>query len=129
MSILLSDKWEKPYAVVRGYVNARISIAIMFRCEASARNGHFVSEHTFRFRWDRNFGFRNEAAHFGRRASGRLGLALYVKVSISHCIILNSQSERFLLLCFGVRLSTCLHDIDDIISRFYLQLVLRAHKN
>jgi hypothetical protein len=24
----LADKWEKPYAVVRGYVNARMSIAI-----------------------------------------------------------------------------------------------------
>ena len=29
LSILLSDKWEKPYAVVRGYVNARMSIAIV----------------------------------------------------------------------------------------------------
>ncbi len=29
LSKALADKWEKPYAVVRGYVNARISIAIV----------------------------------------------------------------------------------------------------
>jgi hypothetical protein len=29
LSTALADKWEKPYAVVRGYVNARISIAIV----------------------------------------------------------------------------------------------------
>jgi hypothetical protein len=29
LSILLSDKWEKPYAVVCGYVNAPMSIAIV----------------------------------------------------------------------------------------------------
>jgi hypothetical protein len=29
LSILLSDKWEKPYAVVHGNVNARMSIAIV----------------------------------------------------------------------------------------------------
>ena len=29
LSTALADKWEKPYAVVRGYVNARMSIAIV----------------------------------------------------------------------------------------------------
>ena len=29
LSSLLADKWEKPYAVVSGYVNARMSIAIV----------------------------------------------------------------------------------------------------
>jgi hypothetical protein len=29
LSTLLSDKWEKPYSVVRGYVNARMSISIV----------------------------------------------------------------------------------------------------
>ena len=29
LSTLLSEKWEKPYSVVRGYVNARMSIAIV----------------------------------------------------------------------------------------------------
>jgi hypothetical protein len=29
LSIKLAEKWEKPYAVVRGYVNARMSIAIV----------------------------------------------------------------------------------------------------
>jgi hypothetical protein len=29
LSIILSDKWKRPYAVVSGYVNARMSIAIV----------------------------------------------------------------------------------------------------
>jgi hypothetical protein len=29
LSLRLSDKWEQPYSVVRGFVNARISIAIV----------------------------------------------------------------------------------------------------
>jgi hypothetical protein len=29
LPIKLAEKWEKPYAVVRGYVNARMSIAIV----------------------------------------------------------------------------------------------------
>jgi hypothetical protein len=29
LSTVLTDKWEKPYAVVRDYVNARMSIAIV----------------------------------------------------------------------------------------------------
>jgi hypothetical protein len=29
LSSLLAEKWEKPYSVVRGYVNAQMSIAIV----------------------------------------------------------------------------------------------------
>ncbi len=53
LSLRLSDKWEQPYSVVRGFVNARISIAIVRATHLCLRGLRVsASKISRRFQWE-----------------------------------------------------------------------------
>ncbi len=57
LSLRLSDKWEQPYSVVRGFVNARISIAIVRATHLCLRGSRVsASKISRRFLWEDSTG-------------------------------------------------------------------------
>ena len=57
LSLRLSDKWEQPYSVVRGFVNARISIAIVRATQLCLQGSRVsASKISHRFQWEDSAG-------------------------------------------------------------------------
>jgi hypothetical protein len=60
LSSLLADKWEKPYSVVCGYVNAQMSIAIVRATHLCLRGSRIPTSHMSsdrRPQWEDKAGF------------------------------------------------------------------------
>jgi hypothetical protein len=60
LSSLLADKWEKPYSVVCGFVNAQVSIAIVRATHLCLRGSRIPTSHMSRDRhpqWEDKAGF------------------------------------------------------------------------
>jgi len=54
----IAEEWEKPYSTVRGFINARMSIALVRATSRCIRGSRIpTSNISIRFRWEGGAGF------------------------------------------------------------------------